>query len=337
MKHKEEEHFKVEEIRPEHLKNELKKLSEMDREWLHSKQAQFITTPCPACDSKDYQLYFKKWGFEFQECVQCHTVFISPRPSRDLLKNFYTVSKGYAYNCTHIFPKTNHIRTEKIYKPRLQMCLDICHKHSVSCQSLVEVGSGSGAFALLAKNNELFKKIIVIEPNPVLANECRRKGLNVIEATVEEASINLKTDMVVSFEVIEHLFSPMEFIQASAKMLNPGGLLITTQPNVRGFDMQMLGANHHSFSHAHLNYFHPDSLNLLIRKCGLIPIELITPGRLDAQIVRNALLEKIINFDNQPFFKRLFTEDWDSLGRLFQNFIVNAKMSSHSAIAAYKP
>ena len=41
-----------------------------------------------------------------------------------------------------------------------------------------------------------------------------------------------------------------------------------TCPNVRGFDIEMLGERSATVDAEHLNYFHPASLGALLERCG---------------------------------------------------------------------
>jgi 2-polyprenyl-3-methyl-5-hydroxy-6-metoxy-1,4-benzoquinol methylase len=73
--------------------------------------------------------------------------------------------------------------------------------------------------------------------------------------------------------VIEHLFSPREFLQAVRNLLVPGGMVVLTCPNGRGFDIQTLGPVSESVDHEHLNYFSPQSLTQLLVSCGFEVID----------------------------------------------------------------
>ena len=74
-----------------------------------------------------------------------------------------------------------------------------------------------------------------------MADSCRERGIELIEKSIEEVDLGESLAQVVaSFEVIEHLFYPKEFIKKCANVLEPGGLIIITCPNSKGFDMQLV-------------------------------------------------------------------------------------------------
>jgi hypothetical protein len=132
---------------------------------------------------------------------------------------------------------------------------------------------------------------------------------------------------VTSFEVIEHLFSPREFVERCAAVLRPGGLLMLTCPNVRGFDVEVLGEASATVDAEHLNYFHPRSLGALLERSGFTVVETQTPGRLDAELVRKKALAGEVSLD--PFLRRVLVDEWERVGDAFQDFLVANGLSSN--------
>ena len=143
-------------------------------------------------------------------------------------------------------------------------------------------------------------------------------------------------DFVVCFEVLEHLYNPKEFIAQCYRLIRERGFLVLTCPNVKGFDISTLGTLSGTFDHEHLNYFHPTSLSRLLEENHFKIVELLTPGRLDADIVRKAVLKGDLELNQQPFLKTVLIEKWDEVGEMFQDFLVDAKLSSHMWIVAQK-
>jgi len=185
----------------------------------------------------------------------------------------------------------------------------------------------------------VFEKIVAVEPTPDLAETCRERGLNVIEKPIEQIQLDSSElfDVVASFEVIEHLFSPGEFVDNLVNLLKPGGLVITTCPNGKGFDVETLGTVSDTVDHEHLNYFNQGSLTRLLDEAGLEVLESFTPGVLDADLVRNKVLAGEFELSNQPFLNRVLIDEWADAGSAFQNFLVQQGLSSNLWIVARKP
>jgi 2-polyprenyl-3-methyl-5-hydroxy-6-metoxy-1,4-benzoquinol methylase len=207
----------------------------------------------------------------------------------------------------------------------------------VSPGTFVEVGAGFGTFCEEIIRHNYFKRVIAIEPTPELAETCRRKGLEVIGKPVENLTWGAGTvDAVASFEVIEHLFSPREFLAACANMLKDGGILVLSCPNGQGFDVAVLGAAADTVDVEHLNYFNPASLSRLIEESGFTVLEILTPGALDAELVRKKVVEGAFDLAGQPFLHRVLLEEWDRLGERFQQFLADNLLSSHMWVMARK-
>ena len=306
-----------------------------DIERLHRRKAEFVQVNCPACDCADTQPAFAKYGFTFEQCAQCRTIYMSPRPSPEVMADYYANSENYAYFARHIFPASEASRKEKMHKPRLERILDYCERFGVTRGTLLEVGPGFGTFGGIAKESGAFDRVLGIEPTPEMAAACRQRGMEIIEKRVEDAAKDVSNaDVVVSFEVIEHLFEPRRFVQDCGRLLPSGGLLVLTCPNGLGFDVAVLGAGSLAVDAEHVNLFNPASLRLLIEGCGFDVLQVSTPGRLDAELVRDAALKGQVHLD--PFLSRVLLEEWEQLGWPFQEFLAVNNLSSHMWLVARK-
>ena len=337
MEKQKDDMLREEEIRPEHLKAGQAPFMDADIKGLLTHKDRFVLVACPACGEHSFRKIFEKYGLQYVKCSSCGTVYINPRPTPEMLDIYYSTSKNYEYWNQYIFPASESARREKIFKPRAQRLIEFCKRYEVRPDLLLEVGAGFGTFCEEVKSAEFFRRIIAIEPTPDLAETCRKKGIDVIAKPVETIDFkDLKADVIASFEVIEHLFCPADFIRSCASLLSRGGLLVLTCPNVNGFEAETLGKLSSTFDNEHLNYFHPESLAGLIEKSGFETLEVSTPGRLDAELVRKAVLEGKCDLSGQPFLKRVLIEDWDKAGEKFQRFLAENMLSSHMWIVGRK-
>lgn len=325
------------EIRPDHLKKGQMDAFLEDIANLVRQRDNFVTIACPACGSKKYRHAFEKCGLSYAECDCCETVFINPRPTPEILEQYYATSKNYSYWNTYIFPSSEHVRRVKIFQPRVEKILAICKKYLVNTGTLLEVGAGFGTFCEELTKTRTFQKIFAVEPTPDLAETCRKKGLEVIQLPIEKVRLERESvDVVVSFEVIEHLFDPGEFIRSCGSVLSPGGLLVLSCPNVKGFDILVLGRISDSIDVEHLNYFTPDSLSYLVSGLGFEVLETTTPGRLDAEMVRKKIINGEFDVSSQPFLEKVLVRDWEKTGSVFQDFLSDSNNSSHLWLVARK-
>lgn len=155
-------------------------------------------------------------------CPNCGTMYINPRPTSAMLEKYYATSENYKYWNKYIFPASQEARRKKIFRPRARRIADICIRNNIKNGVLLEVGAGFGTFCEEIQNLNIFRRVIAVEPTPDLAETCRRKGIEVIEKPIEKVSLgNDEVDVVASFEVIEHLFSPRDFLRSCADVLSP--------------------------------------------------------------------------------------------------------------------
>lgn len=327
--------MKEADIRPDSLMNENQRLLMEDIKKLMVHKHDFVEIPCPACESKNYKLVFEKGGFTFVSCKECETFFINPRPPFSILSEFYETSECIGH-WKKIFSETEDSRKNQIFIPRVKMIVELCKKYNAPTNVLLDVGAGFGTFCEEIKKKDMFRKVIAVEPARDLAEVCRKRGLDVIEKPIEKIDLD-EISVVTSFELIEHLFWPKDYVLACTKSLSKAGLLILTTPNIKGFDLLTLGKLSSNIAGPnHLNYFHPKSLSTLLQKCGLEIIEVLTPGKLDAELVRKKILTKEFDVTNQPFLQHVLIEQWELIGHAFQKFLSENTLSSHLWIVAKK-
>jgi len=325
------------EIRPQRFNEEKALTVEQDLQYLLDRRDRFVVVPCPACGAEGAPSFTKK-SIEYAECPSCRTVFVTPRPSQDLLHEFYAQSKVYAFWNRYIFPTSEEVRRTRIFAPRVRRLVEICRERGVPTDTLLEVGSGFGTFCEEAQSVGVFKTVIGIEPTPDLAETCRKRGLTIHETPVEKVGIPAESvDVIASFETIEHLFDPKGFIQACARLLKPGGLIVLSCPNFFGFDVLTLGTLANTIDHEHINYFNPASLRRLLEDCGFEVPSVETPGELDADIVRNKIIQGVTDLRESPFLRHILIDRWEDVGAAFQRFLRENALSSHMWATAVKP
>ena len=329
--------MREEEIRRSDLLEESNKLYVVDMKKLAIRHRNGVQVSCPACGSEEYNNIFNKYECNFDTCLVCETIFVNPRATDKSLFEYYVAADYYKYWVTHIFPESEDARRSKIVVPRVDRILEICKKYSVETGTILEAGAGFGTFSQEISSRRIFKNILSVEPIPELAEKCRSRGLSVIESGIENCKLEKNSiDVIASYEVIEHLFSPYNFLLKCEEFLKPGGIVILTCPNVKGFDIAPLGGDSDSFDIEHINYFHTKSINILLERCGFEVVELSTPGKLDAELLRKRVLAKQYDLSCQPFLNEVLVERWEELGAPFQDFLSENLLSSHMWIVGQK-
>lgn len=329
--------FKEKDIRPENLMELKKPALEHDKKYLFDRIPEFVSVDCVACGSKNHVFWAEKEGFNYNECINCGTIFMTPRADEKTIGDFYKQSKNYAFWNEFIFPTTDAVRKEKIFIPRAVKSIEYCKKYGVTGGVLVEIGSAFGTYCQAIQDQNYFQRIIAVEPTPGLAQTCRDKKIETIEKTVEELDLEEGiADVVANFEVIEHLVNPRNFIEKAIKFLRVGGLFICTCPSGTGLGTLVLKEKARVVDHEHINYFNPKSLPLLLSECGLETLEVTTPGELDVDLLFNEYNENPSDFEDNKFFKQLFENKKNACFAEFQKFLKENLLSSHMWVVARK-
>lgn len=104
------------------------------------------------------------------------------------------------------------------------------------CGKVLEVGCGSGNFMMLARE-KLNLALDGLEQNARAIGEAERRGLSILRCSLDEAAETMrgKYDAVCSFQVLEHVPNPGNFLRACCALLRPGGKLIIGVPNADSF------------------------------------------------------------------------------------------------------
>lgn len=323
-------------IRPHRFDEGKNAALERDLAWLRERRAHFVDVPCPACLGERHVPAFEKFGFSFVSCLDCRTAYMTPRAPAALLGEFYGRSMLYEFWNEFIFPASRDARKERLFRPRVQRIADLCTRLGVPTDTLVEVGAAHGMFCEEAIQAALFRRVIAVEPGHALAETCRKIGIETIELPVEELSTDIAANVVASFETIEHLFSPRQFVLQCHDILLPDGLLVMTCPNYEGFDIQTLGVKSESLDAEHINMFNPQALSQMLESCNFRVLECTTPGQLDAELVRAQVIANKLDVSSQSFIKTILVDRWDELGGAFQTFLKENKLSSHMWVVAQR-
>jgi 2-polyprenyl-3-methyl-5-hydroxy-6-metoxy-1,4-benzoquinol methylase len=324
-------------IRPPNLTAELNRVTQEDVRRLLQYRDGFVAVDCPACGSSTGSLQFEKAGFDFQECNDCGTLFISPRPTAKMLAEYYATSESMKFWNRRIFPASESVRKDQIFRPRVSFVAQSLGKKPVG--TIVDVGAGFGWFAALCLEEGLARRVVAVEPNPELAESCRNfPGVEVIEGPIETCYETLHADVITCFELIEHIFEPGDFLCACYRGCLPGGVFICTTPNWKGFDLAILrDRSDNVMGPNHLQLFNSFSLLKMLRHVGFVDIVISTPGALDVDILRNKMLNEIVNPSIMNFFGTVIRDGSEELRQDLQLLLQRHGLSSNMMAVARKP
>lgn len=326
--------MKEEDIRKREVFDQYLEMVKKDVSVSFGDQSAFIQIPCPACSNQDCSTQFNKFGFNYDLCSVCGTLFVNPRPPFEILSDFYIQSPSTKFWVNEFFKAVAEARRVKIFRPRADY---VDQKLGKDPEWVVgDIGAGFALFLEELSKIWPSSKLVAIEPSKEMSEICKSKGFEALSCTIEDVTgWDKQFDLLTSFELFEHVYDPQMFLRKIWELLRPGGRLLMTTLNGEGFDIQVLWENSKSVSPPHhLNFFNPRSMKMLLEKCGFTIEEISTPGRLDWDIVEGMI--KNDGVDAGRFWDLLAKEDTKIVKEEFQEWISRNNFSSHMMFFAKK-
>jgi SAM-dependent methyltransferase len=218
--------------------------------------------PCPVCDSTQVSEAFRASDYvtsdEFRilQCERCTVAFTHPIPA-DLGRYYPT--------------------TYRDYKPVVLSILSAFYRVKARQWSYLfpqpgealEVGCGPGIMSNVLQ--QLGWKVTGLERTEEAAEVGRRLfGLNVLAAEVEDLPAIRQYDLIILFQVLEHMADPVAIVSECERRLKPGGKIIISVPNFNSWQSHFgKAAWLHLDVPRHLFHFSATSLDVLLKRAGL--------------------------------------------------------------------
>lgn len=329
--------MKEAEIRPLDLFSRYLALAREDAEKFFDQNA-FVEVQCPGCGSDSRQPAFEKFGFRYVLCQSCGSLYNSPRPARRTLDDYYRHGKAVQFWGSEFYRITAESRREKLFRPRAQLMADLFGKYGCGSDgAFLDIGPGYGIFLEELRRHGRFQRVIGVEPSPGLADTCRKKGFEIVEKYGEDLSgKDVQGAMLAAFEVLEHVFEPVAFLKGAGRVLKDRGLMVFTTLTVSGFDLQVLWEHSNSiFPPHHINLLSVEGIQVLVARSGYEIVELTTPGKLDVDIVANAIKDNS-EFRPPRFVSYILNHRDERARARLQEFLQDHLLSSHVRVVARK-
>lgn len=226
---------------------------------------------CNICDVDDASLIAVQNGYRMVKCKSCGLVYLNPRPDQQSLIKLYTDYHRRDGKDEHVWARL----MEKNFK-EISLFLN---KAFPGKGKILDLGCGYGHFIEKARNYGW--SVWGVDPSSSALYSAKRKGLNVIEASVDDISFpDNSFDVVTAFYVLEHLPNPLSTAKKIFEMLKPGGMIVIrvphTTPIVRFLSFFKIENNLYDTPY-HLYDFSPGTITVLLKKAGFTLIH-VMPG-----------------------------------------------------------
>lgn len=208
---------------------------------------------CRACGSKKNRVIFSDGQWAIIECIDCDYGWLEPYLSYMEAKNIY--NRRYFDDKAKSF---YNLDAEKKYK--------FVSKYLDGRKKLLDFGCGLGDFIKVFKNkNDGY--IMGYDISKHAASVTKKLRISAKTGKIGKSDFKESSfDVIVCFDVIEHVTNFQELLQYFHYWLRGGGVLIMTTPDKRSWDAKLMGRKWYGFRRIpqHINYFSKKSIKSLV-------------------------------------------------------------------------
>lgn len=136
---------------------------------------------------------------------------------------------------------------------------------------ILEIGTGSGFFLDFASENFPNSQFTGLEYDERLLRETASRAPNASlhQGNAESFALGLNQyDLIVSFQVIEHLYNPGAMLDNVKAHLKPNGIFLVTTPNLSGVGARLMKDRWHGYRDDHVSLKHKKEWDVLIESHG---------------------------------------------------------------------
>jgi SAM-dependent methyltransferase len=226
---------------------------------------------CPICKAVA-RPYCRKEMALYYHCGSCDTIFQDPMPTAESMAAY--VDQEYSAGRYKDYVEARDLKL-LTFRERAKQIVAKSGRGR-----LLDVGCACGFFVEAALEAGFDAHGLEISPVAIeAAPEVVRPRL--VQGDVNHLVGRAETpfDVVTAFDIIEHTFDPIAFLESLTPLLRPGGLLVLTTPDTRHFLRYAMGKWWPMLQPMqHTILFSPLSASAALRKVGFTSIEIV-PAR----------------------------------------------------------
>ena len=222
---------------------------------------------CNLCGSRRRRPFARRQGLDVVACAECGLVYVSPRPGPAALRAHYNDDGSSRVRY--------YLEAEPADRRSFAVLLEALERRRPRRGRLLDVGPNVGTCLALAR--ERGWEVAGVEINADAARHCREtRALDVRDGTLDEGPFPPASfAAVLMADVIEHLPDPRRALVQVRELLEPGGLVAISTPDVSGWAARLLQVK----PVEHLYYFEPTTLRALLGRAGLELLEVLPYDR----------------------------------------------------------
>jgi SAM-dependent methyltransferase len=252
---------------------------------------------CPACgDSASTKVMLGSHAL--RRCVGCSLVYA---PEYADPSEVYV--DGYLVGGTDFGLDVTHPAFQEFLAYAAEVRMDLIERATGVKGSLLDVGCGTGeVLAVAQRRGWKVAGADPVEQSAVFARE--QRGLDVRPTTLEESGFPEGSfDVVSAFHVVEHMIDALSLLKTMSRWARPGGYVVVEVPNWSSMHRVSHGQGWNGLRPLeHLGHYSPSTMRATMRRAGLEPVVIRTPGFLWP---KQTLYQQLDDLGLQRFFPRL--------------------------------
>lgn len=309
------------------------KLLEIDIKNHFSDPDALVEVSCPGDKNAQGKDVFEKMGLMYQESSTCKSYYVNPRPTAEQLEQFYKDSKACRFWREEMF-KLSDTQLHYLCGSKVDWIMELIDEYLEGPVTLLDYETKYANLIAHLHSGGATNRITVFKPKLYEYVYLLPK-----EVEISDNANDLKEgkyDVITAFETIERMFDPNILFEDAARICRRGGLLLFTAASCTGLEYQVLGKDAPNLNPINrMNLLSIETLASHAEEAGFEILELSTPGRLDVDIVRQAV-EQNKNLNINSFWRTLFELRTEKAWQGLQKFLQENRLSSHVRIAARK-
>jgi SAM-dependent methyltransferase len=233
-----------------------------------------VSRTCPACGrTTGHRPRFRTNACDILQCRSCglgRTEASGFDPAAYYTEDYFSGGHADGY--------ADYLGAEPVLRREFARSVDFIRRYRSSGR-LLEIGCAYGFFLQEAAR---YFEVAGIE----LANEAaahgRRAGLNILSGSADAESLRHigHVDVIVLFDVVEHLPQPRETLGLCCQHLNPGGIVVITTGDFGSVAARLAGARWRLMTPPqHLWFFTQDSMRRMSASLGLSMVHVDHPWK----------------------------------------------------------
>lgn len=199
-------------------------------------------TNCPICNH-EASFYCTKDRANYFRCNFCGSIFQQPLPTLDEMMDY--ANTEYSGGLYKDYLDANELKYAT-FEYRLNKVIEAFRKQNRLGMSprILDVGCSNGRFIEVATRNGIDAWGVELSENAIAAAapDTRARIYHGDANKIESMGIE-KFNIVTAFDLIEHLFDPISFLNSLSKIVAKNGILVMTTPDASSFFRSAMGKN----------------------------------------------------------------------------------------------